>query len=77
MPNVGIVYNILWNEEAVCYISDGDESGLVKSIVDYLNNLSDSGLEILQNKYHHVYEALKTPQNCKSENLLKELEAYL
>ena len=45
--------------------------------VDYLNNISDAAFEILQRKYQHVFEALRTSQNCRSENLLKEFEAYL
>ena len=48
------------HEEAVCYISDGDESDLIKKMVGYLSKLSDAAFEILQSKYQHVFEALKT-----------------
>ena len=44
---------------------------------NYLNKLSNAALEILQSKYQHVFEALRTSQNCRSENLLREFEAYL
>ena len=74
MPNVGIVFNIRGNEEAVCYISDGDESGLIKNIVDYLDSLSGSALEILQNKYQHVFKALKDAKIVKVKIFLKNLK---
>ena len=75
--SVGIASNIPGYEEAVCYISDGNEGNLVKKMVDYLNKLSDAAFEILQSKYQYVFEALRTSQNCRSENLLKKFEAYL
>ena len=73
----GIASNIPGYEEAVCCISDGNESDLVKKMVDYLNKLSDAAFEILLSKYQHVFVALRTSQNCRSENLFKEFEAYL
>ena len=45
--SVGIASNISGYEEAVCYISDGDESDLVKKMVGYLNKLADAAFEIL------------------------------
>ena len=57
--SVGITSNIPGYEEAVCYISDGNESDLVKKMVDYLNKLSDTAFEILQSKYQHVFEVFK------------------
>ena len=60
--SVGIASNIPGLEVAVCYISDGNESNLVKKMVDYLNKLSDAAFEILQSKYQHVFEALRTSQ---------------
>ena len=49
--SVGIASNILGYEKAICYISDGDDSNLVKMMVDYLNCLSDAAFEILQSRY--------------------------
>ena len=43
----GIAFNIHYNEDAVCYISDGYESILVKKMLDYINNLFDNNLVVM------------------------------
>ena len=46
-------------------------------MVDYMEKLSDAAYAILQERYEYVFDALAISPNCRSENLLKEFDAFI
>ena len=46
-------------------------------MVDYMEKLSDAAYAILQERYEYVFGALAISPNCRSENLLKEFDAFI
>ena len=75
--SVGIASNIPNFEDPICFVSEGNETVLVQKMVDYMEKLSDAAYAILQEKYEYVFDALAISPNCRSENLLKEFDAFI
>ena len=74
--SVAIASCIPGKEDPVCFVSEGVERNLVKKMLDYLEHLADAAHMILK-KFHYVFDALKTSENCRKEKLIKEFDAYL
>ena len=75
--SVGIASNIANFEDLICFVSEGNETALVQKMVDYMEKLLDAAHAILQERYEYVFDALAISPNCRSENLLKEFDAFI
>ena len=64
-------------EDLICFVSEGNETVLVQKMAHYMENLSDAAYAILQERYEYVFDALAMSPNCRSENLLKEFNAFI
>ena len=49
----------------------------MQKTVDYMEKISDAAYAILQERYEYVFDALAISPNCRSENLSKELDAFI
>ena len=67
---MGIASNIPNFEDAICFVSEGNETALVQKMVDYMEKLLDATYAILQERYEYVFDALAISPDCRSENLL-------
>ena len=74
---MGIASNIPNFEDPICFVAEGNETVLVQKLVDYMEKLSDAAYAILQERYEYVFDALAMSPNCRSENLLKEFDAFI
>ena len=74
---MGIASNIPNFEDPICFVSEDNETVLVQKMVDYMEKLSDAAYAILQERYEYVFDALAISPNCRSENLLKEFDAFI
>ena len=74
---MGIASNIPNFEDPLCFVSEGNETGLVHKMVDYMVKILDAANATLQEKYNYVFNALAISPSCRSENLLKEFDAFI
>ena len=75
--SMGVASNIRNCEDSIRFVSEGNETVLVQKIVDYMKKISDAAYAILQERYKCAFNALAISPNRRSENLLKECDAFI
>ena len=63
-------------ENGMCFVTNGDESDLVRKMLKYLEDVSNATYEMMKRKFDYVFQALELSENVRKENLTKEFEAY-
>ena len=74
--SVGIASNVPGFEEGKCFITSGNEKELIQNLIDYLKAISLSAYRLFKEKFRSTFEALKSSENVRKENLLKEFDSY-
>ena len=75
--SVAISSNIPGYTEAVCFITQREDDDLVRKMLEYLENLSNSCSQKLREKFAFVFETRFENECDRSEKLSKEFDKYL
>ena len=69
VASISVSSNISGYDQAKCFVSDGDEKGLVQSFVDYLSEMSDHSYALVSEQYASLVTCL--------DNLASEEQKHL
>jgi len=67
--SVSIASIIASHQAQICFVTNGNASELIRSMVEQLESLSDVARDLLLEKFQYVFEVLEESNNIRKANV--------